>query len=1323
MAINFNTGPYFDDFDPANNFYKVLFKPGYAVQARELNQLQSILQHQVGSVGNHIFKKNAMVIPGGISLTVNANMVFVSATSNITDFSTLVGKTITNAASFDYTNDSTLDGYITAVVLGYRNATSTVPAALHVKYFKSNSDGRATFNTAETLKTVEGTITTLITDSTVPSGLGKVATIAKGVFYTDELFVDALSQTIIVETDSTITTNCTIGLNIVESIVTSDDNETLLDNANGAPNQYAPGADRYKVQLVLTRVDDENGLNLDKFITMMHLENNVITYVNDKTEYAELMKTLARRTYDANGNFIVEGLQTSVNESSDAQYIWTNVKPGRCYLGGYEYDQMANVPVAIQKPRDAAHTQIISNVNKFATGLTEFFVAGGAVLLEIPETNTLVQFLNAAPGTSGVSVVGYGVFKEIQYYSGTIGSNDIYKVFFDWVTLESGYSLTDLGGFKVIAAAQGAPILHEIKLKGLTGTFSATHVLKSTTISSQTGTIFAVINYTTLYVVKDSLFEVPNTETMKDNTSSAVGTLTNYFISNYSNVAIPMIKLDNDVVKTLYANGANTTSYSVVRKNIIAVTSGHRSQSWVLTTTGETYEDYSTNNYYAYIVETGIFLDLTGLYTLSSDYKTFTFNLGSTSTYDAKTIWIFSTINKVNSIQATKTKATVTVEISTPSKSFMALDHQDATRIIKVVDGGNMAVTFTDTGDLVNKTAHGLVNGNIVRFSVITSTTGISINTNYYVVNKTDNTFQVSATLSGAALPLTTNGSGTVLPPPDINNSADVTSRYVLETGNDANVSGTSLIKLRKNGVAAVGRLAVQYEYYSIGSTGDYISVDSYGDYTNADLSYIGAIKDVLDNNNTTIHTRSHIDYRMRTSSYFFKNMGTILDGTATLTLKDLNLTVANANLVGSYVVGPGKLNGVLINSVALNAAGNTVLTLASTVSGNQTGIYYIGLTGAALSLVDSSAGGKAFTFPKDSSRLMYNYVKFTVKKVLVYIDRVSDVLSVKFMEVNSINEANALRKNEFKLPLVYMEMAPYTVNINDVTIYNFDNPVYKMLDIHDIKLRLDRAEYYSSLAMNQDLGKAILDANNENLTQSKYGFWNEHFMDLTNQDYASDDFKCTIYDRSYVSPGVVTRTVNVQLDNTQNTSTWKQTGTALTLPYTEQRVFGNTKASKYNNLNPFNIITWIGKLSISPTVDNWVDTTTSPTVVTINNTAIVNVIPNPIIIIDPPTIVVQPPPALPPQVDEVITNIDNLKVSWGPDSQGGKHAITFDWKTNYGRIGRVNTDMHLSPVIKTNGYDGVYAKSLINKRYNDNGVKEYLSAGTHFDIKPPAQW
>ena len=36
LNTNFNVNPYYDDFDEQKKFLRLLFKPGYAVQAREL---------------------------------------------------------------------------------------------------------------------------------------------------------------------------------------------------------------------------------------------------------------------------------------------------------------------------------------------------------------------------------------------------------------------------------------------------------------------------------------------------------------------------------------------------------------------------------------------------------------------------------------------------------------------------------------------------------------------------------------------------------------------------------------------------------------------------------------------------------------------------------------------------------------------------------------------------------------------------------------------------------------------------------------------------------------------------------------------------------------------------------------------------------------------------------------------------------------------------------------------------------------------------------------------------------------------------------------
>ena len=61
MALNLNTSPYYDDFNDDNRFHRVLFKPGVPVQARELTQLQTILQDQMEKGFGFVVQEGAVI--------------------------------------------------------------------------------------------------------------------------------------------------------------------------------------------------------------------------------------------------------------------------------------------------------------------------------------------------------------------------------------------------------------------------------------------------------------------------------------------------------------------------------------------------------------------------------------------------------------------------------------------------------------------------------------------------------------------------------------------------------------------------------------------------------------------------------------------------------------------------------------------------------------------------------------------------------------------------------------------------------------------------------------------------------------------------------------------------------------------------------------------------------------------------------------------------------------------------------------------------------------------------------------------------------------
>ena len=131
---NLNVAPYFDDYKDENGFVKTLFRPGFAIQARELTQLQSTLQKQIERHGNHVFKDGAMVIPGQMGLVKRHTLKLAS---------TFAGETVDPSQYFNATNPITITGAktgVTARVAGFVAATSTEQPLLVIQYYATGSD-------------------------------------------------------------------------------------------------------------------------------------------------------------------------------------------------------------------------------------------------------------------------------------------------------------------------------------------------------------------------------------------------------------------------------------------------------------------------------------------------------------------------------------------------------------------------------------------------------------------------------------------------------------------------------------------------------------------------------------------------------------------------------------------------------------------------------------------------------------------------------------------------------------------------------------------------------------------------------------------------------------------------------------------------------------------------------------------------------------------------------------------------------------------------------------------------------------------------------
>ena len=103
QKTNLNVSPYYDDFDSEKNYHKILYKPGFPVQARELTSSQSILQNQIESFGSNIFKEGSPVEGGEIAYVNQFSAVKVNTINYGIDVSvylnSFIGKKVTGEVS------------------------------------------------------------------------------------------------------------------------------------------------------------------------------------------------------------------------------------------------------------------------------------------------------------------------------------------------------------------------------------------------------------------------------------------------------------------------------------------------------------------------------------------------------------------------------------------------------------------------------------------------------------------------------------------------------------------------------------------------------------------------------------------------------------------------------------------------------------------------------------------------------------------------------------------------------------------------------------------------------------------------------------------------------------------------------------------------------------------------------------------------------------------------------------------------------------------------------------------------------------------------
>ena len=309
QETNLNVAPYFDDFNAKDKYYKTLFKPGFPVQARELTGLQSNLQDQIEKFGSHVFQEGSSVTGGGVKFSNAYESIKVQSSNkgfNIRDYLfNLTDKILVGSESG-----------IKLQVKGYMaERYSDNSYVLFVNYLNSGSDNNERCLPGESLLLDGDAFTTnsgllfqtgesvaqLMTG--VCTFIGCAAVLSEGIYFARGYFIEVKKQTTVL---SPFVNNVSakVGLKVVETIINSDIDKSLTDNAAGYSNYTAPGADRLSIELKLETVGI-NDQGTPNFIELLEVVNGTVASTQDKSQYNDLSKEFARRTFDESGNYYV----------------------------------------------------------------------------------------------------------------------------------------------------------------------------------------------------------------------------------------------------------------------------------------------------------------------------------------------------------------------------------------------------------------------------------------------------------------------------------------------------------------------------------------------------------------------------------------------------------------------------------------------------------------------------------------------------------------------------------------------------------------------------------------------------------------------------------------------------------------------------------------------------------------------------------------------------------------------------------------------------------------------------------------------------------
>jgi hypothetical protein len=1166
LTTDFNQTPYYDDYDPTKQYYRILYRPGYAVQARELTQMQSMLQSQIDRLGKHVFKEGDIVLPGAFTYRAATNGTLNTGPGNPIDYVKISNvDSSNNTINVDDYYQQTLRGTtsnIAAYVLDVlpSDGTSQNTNTLYVTYLgasPANSSIRK-FIQGETLTSNVGTALVLTETANTSNITGKASwfKIDEGVFFAKQHFIYFPTQSVVLSRYNSLP-SCQVGFYVSEQIVNYAQDTSLLDPALESTNFSAPGADRLKLVSNLEVVPYDFATTSPDFIPLLSIRDGIIQTTNEKTQYNILGDALASRTYEESGDYVIKGLTVQVSEhlnvtspkpnygrypntgnpSGNSQLLIASVDPGVGYVKGYSISKYDKTDISFRKPTEYNNvaeqlsTAIMGQkvrVNEFV-GTWELNKGNRVNLYDTAQrriTNSgIITGQKWSTGSQSGNNIGNAIVNSLRYVSGIPGYNAQYDIYLSDIKMTGANSFSNVASLYIQStpyASSGADILG---------------VAASSNTTSNTS-LYDVAQASLLYYVgKDSI------KTVKDTLSNDK---TIYYFNKTEGISSTI---------TMSSSGTITPVLSL-----------------------------GTNQQLPYGNTT-----LTGL-SDAIELSDFVITMGQT--FNIGPLWNASVVgngNRLTSANSIFTNLNIgdKIEIAGQSGTWYITSIANNTTLtlsntVSASVTSNLIFKAYKTGDIINMAGVGVSNGVARTITTTTTSFTVDIKETLPVSPPVTISYKVGSTKTAAA-------TKTLKP-----------NRYVKINCSTAGINGPfclgipdvySINKIVKKTGSAPTTLTDGTDVTR------YFTLNNGQKDTMYDLAFINKLKSL---------TLGATDYLLISLNYFEPNYTgagsffTIdsypIDDTANTSSSEIR-----TEGIPVYVSPTSGLRYDLRNHLdfrpvkALTATDSTTVAGASTnPSNNSTSYTYSG----------------QLNFPVPDSQLVYDYSYYLGRIDIVCVNKDGSMVVVEGVTaptpVTPIPSDNQMIIAIISTP-PYPSLSPAYGNVlnrGDLAcrIRKASNRVYTMRDIGILDRRISNLEYYTSLTLLEKdaLNLQILDENN--IDRFKNGIFVDTFRDASLSASGVDPDYRIVTDPEELSIRPLFSTESIKYDFVSGSGVtvsagqpfWGVEGGIIMLNYTEKLHWNQPRVTDVRELERGTFF-FQGSMSLLPKQDVWIDVTQLP--------------------------------------------------------------------------------------------------------------------------------